>query len=121
MATINDLKEAAIDAVGTASEITCACAYVQALRQIADDLAERGELPSEIKNVTVGFGKHKGRTLWEVAQSDRSYLVWASENMTRASQSFMSALNQVLAATEDMDAKDLGSSEDDWGDTVNLE
>ncbi len=53
------------------------------------------------KKTRFPFGKHKGRTLWDIAEEDRDYLEWAVENLEKMSPKFMAALEKVLELTED--------------------
>lgn len=64
----------------------------QPAREVDDEVAKRTRFP---------FGKHKGETLWEVAQDNRSYLEWAAENLTKMSPVFMAALEKVLELSDD--------------------
>lgn len=36
--------------------------------------------PDEVRNIKVTFGKHKGKTLGEIAEVDISYLAWLAQN-----------------------------------------
>ncbi len=47
----------------------------------AGEIAESMDI-NEAKTVTIGFGKHKGRTIGDVMVIDAGYLEWASEKVT---------------------------------------
>lgn len=56
-----------------------------ASRKDIEVLFERYEAPElpDINEYVLGFGKHKGEKLIDVAESDPSYIEWAKENMNK--------------------------------------
>lgn len=59
--------------------------YIASRRDIHilfDGEENKPKLP-DINEYKLNFGKHSGKTIPEIAASDRGWLVWASENLTR--------------------------------------
>lgn len=54
----------------------------ETLTEILDGIDMSEELP-DINKYVLTFGKHSGKTLVEVSQTDPSYISWAKENLTR--------------------------------------
>lgn len=63
------------------------------------------------------FGKHKGKTVKEVMETDPSYLLWADENVDgfKLSDYLRDKAEEELAAENDWEPS-WGDLNDDWGD-----
>jgi uncharacterized protein (DUF3820 family) len=67
------------------------------------------EMPLGIlKAVKLPFGKHKGECIWDVAQTDRDYLVWMSESVDFKSPTVKDAILKILELVPDGDGWDEG-------------
>lgn len=93
---IAELKRAAIEKLGTPEESVAAVALVRALK---DAEPKEGEIPERVKRMTMPFGKHKGKTLSSLVNTDRDYLEWAVENFTAAKPELMDAMRLILNST----------------------
>ena len=68
---------------------------VQELVHTSDYIASRGDIHilfededskpklPDVNEYVLNFGKHKGKTIPEIAIEDRGWLIWAQENLTR--------------------------------------
>ena len=84
---------------------------VQELVHTSDYIASRGDIHilfdgednkpklPDINEFKLTFGKHSGRTIPEVAASDRGWLVWASENLKR--EPLLTLIKDYLSQEDD--------------------
>lgn len=60
------------------------CDYLASRKDIEVLFDEEEQAPPiDINTYTLPFGKHKGETLVQIAESDPSYIAWAKENMNK--------------------------------------
>jgi len=57
-----------------------------------------------LRGVKFPFGKHKGEKIWDVAQEDRGYVEWASENITFREDKLNQAVEQILEEVSEDDS-----------------
>ncbi len=75
--------------------LPCPQTLVQELVHLSDYIASRGDIHilfdgednkpklPDVNEYRLNFGKHKNKTIPEIAAEDRGWLVWAKENLTR--------------------------------------
>ena len=60
------------------------CDYLASRKDIEVLFDEEEQAPPiDINTYILPFGKHKGETLVQIAESDPSYIAWAKENMNK--------------------------------------
>ena len=90
-----DLEIKAHDAIGDAIILKlflrklikklCIKYNIKTYNEVMDKLVELTKTPAEIK--TIGFGKHKGSLLADIAKTDKSYLRWLLSEQEKSKKS----------------------------------
>lgn len=74
-------KRAQIDATLTVAALSEVFTQdLEDMRQFVQQEEIENMKPDEVGNIKITFGKHKGKTLGEIAKEDISYVTWLAEN-----------------------------------------
>lgn len=74
-------KRAQIDATLTVAALSEVFTQdLEDMRQFVQQEEMENMKPDEVGNIKITFGKHKGKTLGEIAEEDISYVEWLAEN-----------------------------------------
>ena len=84
-------------------------------QQAEAELRDATVVDEDLPNMRVDFGKHKGKTFAEVAESDMQYLVWCADHLTgeKTNQKFLLRYINNLVEDAEADAGIGGTAEPD--------